>query len=140
VAKQPFTITGTYDRSTRKLTCNPKVIHVPNGTTGSITVNLKLSTGATGSIVFGNPPFNWSSGPPTGTTVAPLTGGTAQEVITETNSNPTTKSYDFTVNYTYTPSGGSPVYGTGDPTIINDGTGGSPEGDQGEDENDGDQG
>lgn len=117
----PFTINVTYNPTDKTLTCSQSSVTVTKGNSGLITVNLLLSSGSSGSIAFSNPPFNWTSGPPPGANVAPPNGGTSQEVITDPNSSK--GSYTFTVNYTYTPTSGPSVSGTGDPTIVNEGTG-----------------
>jgi hypothetical protein len=118
----------TYNPSTNTCTCSPSSVTIGKGNSGNIGVSLGLTSGATGSVAFGNPPINWGSGgAPTGATVAPPNGGGSQITITDPNNSAGT--YSFAVNYVYTPTSGPQVSGTGDPTIINEGTGQDGDGD-----------
>ena len=121
------TINCLYDPSTGDFGSIPDSVTVPNGATETITINLSLVTSASGTIVFDNPPLTWGKeGPPPGTETTPSIGGTTQETIKETNSNSskTDLTYGFLINFVYTSPTAVVVYGSGDPTIINDGTGG----------------
>jgi type 1 fimbria pilin len=135
-AQQNESIQVTYTPSSNTCTCSPSSVTFNKGNSGNVGVSIGLSSGATGSVVFGNPPINWGSGgAPTGASVNPSNGGGPR--ITITNPNSSAGTYSFTVNYVYTPTSGPQVTGTGDPTIINEGTG-NPEG--GDDDRQGDQG
>jgi len=121
------TINCFYDPFTGVIGSIPDSCTVANGTTETIKVNLSLVPSALGTIVFDNPPLTWgSNGFPLGTTTVPPDGGSSQETITVPNSNSGTinVSYGFLINFVYTSPTGDNVIGAGDPTIINDGTGG----------------
>jgi hypothetical protein len=120
------TINCIYDPSTGILGSIPDSFTVSNGEKEIVTVNLSLVAGALGTIVFADPPLTWGdNGSPPGATIVPPAGGTSQAIVTETNSNssPSDVSYGFLINFVYTSPTGEIVSGSGDPTIINDGTG-----------------
>lgn len=125
MANQPATVTVTFNPTGSTLTCNPTSISVGQGNTGKITVNLQLVSGATGSIVFQSNPdqVTWSTPPPTSFNVTSV--NSSQILITAPNGNPgkDPQTYSFQVNYTYTPVGGQPQSGIGDPSIVLEGTG-----------------
>lgn len=118
------TINSIYDPSTGILGSIPEICVVPNGERETITVTLSLVTGASGTIVFDNPPLSWGSNGSPGT-ILPADGGSSQEIITVINGNSSNIniSYGFLINFVYTSPTGEIVKGSGDPTIINDGTG-----------------
>lgn len=123
MATEDLNITCNYDPTSGTLTCTPDTVTVDNTDTGDITVTL---TATTGTIVARSNPVTWTDGEPPGVTVSG--GGTSTITIDETNDNDNADSvsYPFNINYTYTPAGGGPpINGTGDPTIVNEGTGGA---------------
>ncbi len=113
-----------YDPSTGTFGSIPDSVTVANGTPETIQVNLSLVSGAAGNIAFDDPPFTWGINGFPGTGLTPPNGGSTQETfsITSTEPNPTT--FGFLINFIYTPPSGSQISGSGDPTIILDGTGG----------------
>jgi len=124
MANQPLpTITVTFNPSGNSLTCNPASVSVAKGNTGQLTVNLQLISGASGSIAFQSNPVTWSTTPPASFNVQTKTS--TQIFITAPNNNTgsNAQSYSFQVNYAYTPVNGPVRNGTGDPTIILEGTG-----------------
>jgi hypothetical protein len=121
-------ITVTYNPSTGACNCNPTSVTISLNNTGTVPVSLGLTSGSTGSIAFSDPPITWSNGAPAGVSVSPATGGGTTVTITDPNSSG--GSYAFTADYIYSPaSGDSPISGTSDPTIINEGTGTDGDGD-----------
>ena len=123
---QPLTLTATYDPSTQQLSCSASSFTVNKERTGRITVNLQVK-GGTGTIKFKDgDPLDWETLPPFW--VSPVSN--TQVFIFAPNSPPPVadRSYDFQINYIYTPNGGTPVSGTGDPTIMLEGTGGMGQG------------
>ena len=125
MSNQPFTITSTYNPSTGTITCSTSSVTVGQGNTGKITVNLQLTSGSSGSIAFqGNPnQVTWSTTPPASFNVTSTSSTQILITAPNGNSNPGSQSYSFQINYTYTPTSGPSTSGTGDPTIILDGTG-----------------
>jgi len=131
MANQPLpTITVTFNPSGNSLTCNPASVAVAKGNTGQLTVNLQLISGASGSIAFQSNPVTWSTTPPASFNVQANPNNSAQISITAPNNNtgPNAQSYSFQVSYTYTPVNGPVRTGTGDPTIILEGTGSKEDG------------
>lgn len=131
MADQNFTITSTYNPTTNTITCSSSSVTVNQGNTGKITVNLQLTSGSSGSIAFQSNPVTWSTTPPASFNVQ--TKSSTQIFITAPNGNSGTNSvsYSFQINYSYTPTSGPVVNGTGDPTIVLEGTGADRASDQG---------
>jgi hypothetical protein len=126
MSDQSFSITSTYNPSTGTITCSTSSVTIGQSNTGKITVNLQLSIGSSGSIAFQSNPVTWSTTPPASFNVQ--TKSSTQIFITAPNgnSNPGSQSYSFQINYTYTPTSGPAQSGTGDPSIILEGTGANP--------------
>ncbi len=131
MADQSFTITSTFTPPNGPITCSLGSLTVNKGNKGLVTVNLQLSAGGTGSIKIQSSPVTWSPAPPASFNV--VRKSDTQILITAPNGTPPAKSesYHFQVNYTYTPPGGTPKNGTGDPTIVLEGTGASHHGHHG---------
>ena len=119
MAEQPFTITSTYNPSTNTITCSSESILIKQGDIGKIKVQLQVEKDQPGTISFPFSPIEWA------TPDLPSDFTLSEILITAPNSNedPKDKPYPFTIKYVYTPPGGEPVSGTGDPTIILEGTG-----------------
>lgn len=125
MSDQDFTIKSTYDPSTKTITCKPDTVSVSPGATGKVTVQLEVQTGQPGSIVFQNPPVEWTTPPPADFKVDST--GPSEILITAPNTatfKKPDKEFPFKVRFTYT-NGGSSVSDVGDPTIILEGTVGS---------------
>jgi len=127
MSNQFFTITSTYNPANKQITCSTSSVTVSQGNTGKITVNLQLTSGSSGSIAFQSNPnqVTWSTTPPASFNVTSTGGSGTQILITAPNGNSgkNDQSYSFQINYTYTPTSGPVVNGTGDPTIVLEGTG-----------------
>ena len=127
MANQPLPpITVTFNPNGNSLTCNPTSVSVNQGNTGQLTVNLQLVSGASGSIAFQTSPITWSTTPPASFNVQTVSSTRIFITAPNGNSNPGSQSYSFQVNYTYTPVNGPVRTGTGDPSIILEGTGANP--------------
>jgi hypothetical protein len=120
---ETFGITMTYDPSTQQLTPSISSLTVNENDSAEITVSLVLIAGAQGSVVFHNPPITWSqsTGAPSGVTIDPPQGGTSQITINDPNTS--AGRFDFNAHVLHTPLTGNTVLISGDPTIINEGTG-----------------
>lgn len=120
---QFFTVTSTYDPDTKTMTCisEPSPIVIEHGNTGLITVRLQVKEGQSERISFQANAVDWTEDPPQDSLVT-----TSEILITVPNlhEHKEAEEFSFEVNYVYTPPNGQPESGTGDPTIILEGTGG----------------
>lgn len=122
MADQFFTVTSTYDPSKNEIACEPREVTVNKGNTGKVTVKLQVKAGQPGVISFKADPVKWTTPPPKDFLV------TVSEILIiapNSNTDPLPQKLSFEVNYVYTPPSGPVVSGTGDPTIILEGTGSS---------------
>lgn len=121
---QSFTVTSTYDPDTKTITCisEPSPIVIEHGNTGLITVRLQVKEGQPERISFQAAAVDWTEEPPPDSLV------TASEIlitVPNLHEHKEAEEFSFEVNYVYTPPDGPSESGTGDPTIILEGTGGT---------------
>lgn len=101
-----------------------RVVKVAPYDTATIEINLSLSPGAGGSVVFKNQPLTWVDEPPDTWQITLATSGTLVTIV-DPNQTPASSKvgYEFHLNWCYTSPDGTKVQGKSDPTIINEGTG-----------------